>query len=257
MAGMSTSSYTVAVMSDVHGNAAALRAVLADLDKRDYDEMVFAGDYVLFGPRPAEALQLIRERQRPAIHGNTDRFITHRNGPTWLESAVDWVSNRLDAQGLAYLRDLPFEHRITPPGGASPDDDLLIVHATPTDVDADLIIEPDPFGRLSPTSIAAAAKMLGASRAGLTLYGHIHYASAATLLGRRLASISAVGFPFDGDHRAAYALAHWTGDAWAVEHIRVPYDHECVATELASTDAPFAGFAAARLRQARFVAREG
>jgi predicted phosphodiesterase len=250
---MTHKEYTVAVLSDVHGNAAALRAALTDLKDRPHDAMVFAGDYVLFGPRPAEALELIREQNKPAIHGNTDRFITHGSGGDGVADAVQWVANRLNKRALTYLRELPFEQRLTPPGGAGPQDDLLIVHATPTDVDAVLILEPDPFDQHTVTEEAEAKKLVGDAEANLILYGHIHYTSAGAVDGRRLASIGAVGFPFDGDPRAAYALVHWNGEAWRVEHIRVPYDHGSVAAELAATDAPFADFASERLRQARFV----
>jgi predicted phosphodiesterase len=253
---MSSSGHTVAVLSDVHGNAAALRAVLADLRKRPYDDLVFAGDYVLFGPRPAEALDLVRAQSVPTIYGNTDRFITHATAPPWLSDSVDWVANRLDRDSRAYLQDLPFKHRITPPGGTSPDDDLLIVHATPTDVDAVLLLEPQPFEGEEVTEPAAAMALLGEVQAHTVVYGHIHYASAGTIDDRQVVSIGAVGFPFDGDPRAAYGLAHWEGGAWRIEHIRVSYDHEIVANELKGTDAPFAGFASERLRQARFVPRD-
>ncbi len=223
---------------------------------RTYNDLVFAGDYVLFGPRPAEALDLVREQGVPAIYGNTDRFITHGTAPPWLGDSVDWVANRLDRVSLVYLRDLPFEQRITPPGGMSPDDDLLIVHATPTDVDAVLLLEPQPFDGGEPTEPAAARALLGEVRAHTVVYGHIHYASAGTVDHRQVVSIGAVGFPFDGDPRAAYGLAHWVGGAWRIEQVRVSYDHQVVADELKGTDAPFAGFASERLRRARFVPRD-
>ncbi|HEU5375388.1 MAG TPA: metallophosphoesterase [Ktedonobacteraceae bacterium] len=35
---------TVAVLADIHGNLAALRAVLADLATQSYDQLVIAGD---------------------------------------------------------------------------------------------------------------------------------------------------------------------------------------------------------------------
>ena len=52
--------YSVAVISDIHGNVVALNAVLEDLRNRPYDSLVVAGDLVLSGPRPAESLDTIR-----------------------------------------------------------------------------------------------------------------------------------------------------------------------------------------------------
>jgi predicted phosphodiesterase len=247
------SQLTIAIASDIHGNASALRAVLEDIRRVGPDETVIAGDLVLFGPRPAEALALVQDLERPAIYGNTDRFISHRSGPDWVEPSVVWVEDRIGVEGVEYLRELPFDHRITPPGGSA-DDDLLIVHATPRDENAVLITETDPSGA-DLTAEQDAKDMLDGARAGLIVYGHIHYASAGAVDGQPVASIGSVGFPFDGDHRAAYALARWDGGAWALEHRRVPYDHESAAAELAATDAPFAGFMSERLHRARFVPR--
>jgi len=46
------------VISDVHGNLAALRAVL---DAEPWDELVCLGDLVGYGPRPAACVDLVRE----------------------------------------------------------------------------------------------------------------------------------------------------------------------------------------------------
>lgn len=243
--------YTVAVLSDIHGNLAGFNAALAELATQRYDALVIAGDLVLNGPRPTESLARVREQNVPTIYGNTDRFFTDANSPMANDPGVRWVRERIGADGVTYLASLPFEHRITPPGGRSPEDDLLIVHATPTDVNATLIMQLRPVAtdqQITPEDEAAA--MIGDARADLILYGHIHYASAGTVRGWRVASIGASGFPFDGDHRAAYALVTWDGDHWQVTHRRVAYDYEAVIAELAESNAPFAALSARRLRAA-------
>ncbi|HEY8291841.1 MAG TPA: hypothetical protein VIG44_05110, partial [Thermomicrobiales bacterium] len=159
---------------------------------------------------------------------------------------------RIGGEGTAYLASLPFAHRIAPPGGASPGDDLLIVHASPTDVDNAVITEANPSSgsgqRLTPED--AAARLIGDARANLILYGHIHYASSGTVRGQRLASIGATGFPFDRDQRAAYAIVTWGGDAWRVAHHRVTYDVQAVINDLRGSGAPFTDMAVGRLRYA-------
>ncbi len=244
--------HTIAVLSDIHGNLAGFDAVLADLTTQRYDALVIAGDLVLNGPHPAESLARVREQNVPTIYGNTDRFISDPNSPMANDPGVHWVQARIGADGVAYLASLLFEHRITPPGGNTPQDDLLIVHATPTDVNATLITQLRPGAtdqQITPEG--EAATMIGEARADLILYGHIHYASAGTVRGQRVASIGASGFPFDGDHRAAYALVAWDGDHWQVTHRRVAYEYEAVIAELEQSDAPFAALSARRLRAAR------
>jgi len=245
--------YTVAVLSDIHGNVAALDAVLADLIAQPHEETVLAGDLALLGPRPAESIARVRDLNVPTIYGNTDEYITAGpSGGLASEDWVTWVRERIGPDDLQYLAGLPFDHYIVPPDGKSPADNLLIVHATPTDVGANLITEPHPTStEIGVTPADAAARMIGDARADLILYGHIHYASAGTVGEQRVASIGAVGFPLDGDPRAAYALVTWDGTHWAVTHRRVAYDHEAVARDAEQSDAPFAALAAHRLREAR------
>ncbi len=42
---MNSSSYSVVVIADIHGNVAALNAVLENLQNRPFDSLVVAGDY--------------------------------------------------------------------------------------------------------------------------------------------------------------------------------------------------------------------
>lgn len=48
------------VVADIHGNDVALRAVLEDADHLGVDRWWALGDLVLFGPRPAEVLELLQ-----------------------------------------------------------------------------------------------------------------------------------------------------------------------------------------------------
>ena len=166
--------YSVAVISDIHGNVAALNAVLEDLRNRPYDSLVVAGDLVLSGPRPAESLDAIRNLGVPTIYGNTDLLVFDEQHS---EERLDWVREKLGTDGLSYLKGLPFEHRITPPGGRSPEDDLLIVHATPADVNGMLVLQPVPFSQRPVTPEAEARTLLGDAKANLIVAGHLHYAS--------------------------------------------------------------------------------
>lgn len=239
--------YTVAVLADIHGNIAALDAVLADLAMQPHDETVIAGDLMLHGCFPAAVLARLRPLNFPTVQGNTDLYVARGDD----NRAVDWTRKQIGTEGIAYLQSLPFDHRVTPPGGVSPDDDLLIVHATPTDVRGVIITQPHPLRkRKEPTPEAEATALLGGARANLIVYGHIHHASAGSIGERRVASIGSVGFPLDGDTRAAYALVMWDGNCWQIAHRRVQYNHKAVADAFERTDAPFAANGAAELRTA-------
>ena len=64
----------LALLYYVHGNAAALDAVLADARAQGADRWLLGGDYCLFGPEPEAALERLRTLS-PAIwlRGNGER----------------------------------------------------------------------------------------------------------------------------------------------------------------------------------------
>ena len=63
----------LAVISDIHGNLLALRAVLADIARQGVDQTVNLGD-ILSGPlQPAETADLLMTCNFPTIRGNHER----------------------------------------------------------------------------------------------------------------------------------------------------------------------------------------
>src|SRR5207244_1453045 len=67
--------HRIALISDLHGNEVALRAVLRDIDRRGADQIACLGDVATLGPRPAQVLALIRERCDLFILGNHDEYM--------------------------------------------------------------------------------------------------------------------------------------------------------------------------------------
>ena len=63
-------------MADIHGNDVALRAVLDDAASCRVDRWWVLGNLVLFGPRPAEVLKILRSLPDiEMLRGNTDRYV--------------------------------------------------------------------------------------------------------------------------------------------------------------------------------------
>ena len=222
----------IAVLSDVHGFDLALATVFADLDATGpYDEVVVAGDLCEVGPAPARVLAMLRERS-PAptvLMGNTDRDL--------VEAALAGRSGRhfaaadIGSEGIAYLAALPFDRRIAPPGGTSPEDDLLVVHANPHDLERKL----DPA-----SSDRELRETLGDTRAAAIAFGHIHIAYTRRLDTTLLVDVSAVGNPKDGDLRCAYGVLTWDAGAraWSAEIRRLPYPLAETAAEIRASGLP-------------------
>lgn len=240
--------YIVALLADVHGNLAALQAVLDALQGVAYDRLVVAGDLARGGPRPAETVDVLRGLAATVLYGSADRAVTD---PEVRDAGTRWVRQALGRERTAWLAGLPFDCRITPPGGRATDDDLLVVHATPTDVAAVLTVEPDGQGLLTVTPEEEARRLLGGARADLIVAGHVHYASAGTAAGQRFATVGSLGASWDGDRRAAYALGVWDGRHWGLRHRRVAYDYRTVIDDLRRSGAPFAEESVQKLLRAR------
>ena len=64
-----------ALVSDIHGNGVALRAVLDDLDRQEIDRVVCLGDVAQGGPEPVEVLDAVRDRDWRVVMGNADAFL--------------------------------------------------------------------------------------------------------------------------------------------------------------------------------------
>ena len=69
----------VALISDVHSNIHALKAVLEDIDTLGVESILCAGDLVGYYPFPNETIALLREKNVMSIQGNHDRSVIHFN----------------------------------------------------------------------------------------------------------------------------------------------------------------------------------
>src|SRR5215218_2812896 len=119
----------IVLFSDIHGNVVALEAVLADIRRQAAPDALFvAGDLVLFGPRPAEALTLLRSLDGARfVKGNTDQYLIDDND----DEEVAFVRKLLSEDDIAFVRELPFEQRLE----VAPGHELLVVHANPHDLE--------------------------------------------------------------------------------------------------------------------------
>ncbi len=216
----------LAVFSDVHGNLTALESVLADITHEGVDEIIFAGDLCLVGPRPAECLERVRVLGCTAVFGNTDDWLLGRQQPPPpLTDLALWTHDQLDAGQRTWLDRLPLSHTVSPSG--NPADSLLIVHANPQDVNQ-LIFPPEEeqlkfYGRVRQED-SELNDLLSRVEFNSIVFGHLHIPSIRPWNGFTLYNISSVSMPGDGDPRAKYGLFTWDSSSWHFERRYVPTD---------------------------------
>jgi len=235
----------LAIVSDIHGNLTALEAVIADLKKTSPDLVVHGGDVVVGGPRPAEAIDRVRELGWAGVVGNTDEVLW---APEQFDRQVERAPklrplleilfhdfsetrNRISDEQFRWLQSLPPVWH---------DHGVALLHASPGD------LWQAPMPDSEPQQVAATYANL-ASR--IVVHGHIHRPYVRQVSGFLVASPGSVGTPYDGDPRASYLLIE---DGKAAIR-RVEYDVEAEVGYLLTSGYPRAAWLAEIRRQGKYV----
>lgn len=216
----------VAVLSDIHGNLPALRAVIADAGMVGCRRFLNLGDS-LSGPLwPAETADLLIQLGWPTIAGNHERQLLGARAGMGASDAL--AADRATESHRTWIASLPPTLVLG---------DLLLCHGTPVSDVEHLLFTVGRDG-LSDAADDEIAARLDADRVPLTLCGHSHRpADRMFAPGRRAINPGSVGLqaftddrphPYNvsnGDPRARYAVLH-DGE---VEFRRVAYDHRAAA----------------------------
>jgi diadenosine tetraphosphatase ApaH/serine/threonine PP2A family protein phosphatase len=204
-----------ALIYDVHGNLPALRAVLDDARSAGAETFLLGGDYCLFGPWPGETVATLGELSGAAwIRGNVDRWTARPDDAPddqVIQAAIGRCREALSEQVVSELGTLPEQTVI---------DGIRYCHGSPiSDVRSFMPVSGDDDDEL----------LAGVSERRV-VFGHTHLQfSRTTDSGVELVNPGSAGMPFDGDHRAAYALLADDGE---IELRRVAYDHEASAAAM-------------------------
>lgn len=125
----------IAIISDIHGNAHALEAVLARIDALQVDEIVCLGDIVGYGPNPGECLEAVVRHCGVIIQGNHEEAAVDPSAAATFNGAareaIVWTRRKMSALHLAALRRLP--------RAAAVSDDVMCVHDNPVPGPTDYI----------------------------------------------------------------------------------------------------------------------
>ena len=227
-----------AILSDVHGNLEALRAVLDDADSRA-DGVLCLGDTVGYGADPEACVDLLAGRARGIVAGNHEYGVADRLDLSWFNrwarAAAEWTRERLDDDHRAWLAALPLSLEFG---------DATLVHASPAQPDEwEYIVTPED-GWAAFADFVTRWCFVGHSHVpgvwSLGSSGPDHEPRPDVIVserGRRyIVNVGSVGQPRDRDPRAAYAL--WDIEAGRVEIRRVAYDVEAARRKIEAAGLP-------------------
>jgi diadenosine tetraphosphatase ApaH/serine/threonine PP2A family protein phosphatase len=224
----------LAILYDIHGNLPALEAVLGDAATAGADRFLLGGDYALFGAWPRETVARLEAlRGTTWIRGNGERWTADpAQAPLEpIRAAARACAEALGPTTVARLAALPDQAVL---------DGVRYCHGTPG---SDIV-------GLLPRPAEDEAALLADVHERRLVAGHTHLPMRRpSATGIELLNPGSVGMPFDGDARAAYALASDDGE---VESRRVSYDHRAAAAGVRARFGGWAELVARRLETARF-----
>lgn len=206
----------VAALPDVHANAPALEAVLADVRRSDVDLVVFCGD-LTWGPLPNETLAIVRALDIPArfVRGNADRMV----GTADSDRAA-WIAGQHDADATALVNGFdPFV--VVDVDGLGP---TRFVHGSPRS-DEECVTPETPPARV--------AEFMAGVPERVVVTAHVHVSYDREVDGVRLVGPGSVGRPYEGERGARWAVL-----GPDVELRRTDYDHEAAAEAFRASSIP-------------------
>lgn len=218
----------IAVLADIHGNTLALKAVLADANKRGLTQFVNLGD-TFYGPLdPAGTWNILKDMNIPTILGNQDRIL--------IEGGLEWngvhsfqtAKNGIGRDGMRWLEALPRTLKLN--------DTILLCHGIPEN-DTAYLLEDISTGLPSLRACEDIMEdlMPAAFGCSLVLAGHSHHAGLVNCQNITIVNPGSVGLPaYDddmpphsmssGSPHARYAILTETPTGWLTDFIEVEYN---------------------------------
>ena len=217
------------ILSDMHGNAEALQAVLRRVRRKRFDAVLVLGDLVGYGAGPNQVVEAMRDLPGSVyrIRGNHDKVVAGiEDGANFNHAALAaarWMADHLTAANLRFVRELPRGPLVLPEG-------FSICHGSPLDEDTYVF------------SMYEAWEIFENYPSDLVFFGHTHVPSlfvhhgrdirVALLRGetgtisiepgnRYLINPGSIGQPRDRDPRASYMT--YDSDKRIVRWHRVAY----------------------------------
>lgn len=220
----------VLVLSDIHGNATALEAVLSAAACAGAERIVNAGDLIGYYSQPARVLSLLADWPMDCVRGNHEDMLRRaRHDRAFLDACtaryghgLAHALSDLHPDQIDWLCDLPRTLRLDL-GGVH----MRLAHGLPHDTDAYLYPDADE-DRLILTEASCAADEM------LLILGHTHYQHLWNRPTRRILNPGSVGQPRDRKPGAAWALLDT--ESGMIDLRREAYDSLRVAEEARRLD---------------------
>ena len=242
-----------ALISDIHGNAHALRLVQEDAIAHGAETFIYTGDLCISAPWPNEVIRLIEDtpQQKRMIRGNEEHYLRLPTGDSGQMEISRWCAGELKEENLRWLDTIPEQL-----GFEIEDVHVRIAHSSEAFIgDAEqkyfssrMMPERYPDGPVSRQALLEDIRStlgkddglknrLAGMQRGVYVFGHTHTQWHAEIDGRLLINPGSCGLPLDccAEFGAPYTLLTLENGKATVEERRVPYDVEKLICDVKKT----------------------
>ena len=208
-----------AALADIHGNLAALKAVLNDIEKEAVDLLLVLGDIINGAADSRACWELIQSLDCPVLRGNHERYIFDLNSPHAPElwhsqrfKPVQWTHKQFTKEEHKQMADLPASLCIEDLSG------VRFVHST---------MRSDSENMPPSTPKALAAEMFEGAKESLIVRGHNHLHFEYNFAAHKVICVGSTGLPLMGNTLAQYTIfEQQTSGDWEHTFKSIPYDVE-------------------------------
>ena len=189
----------IAIISDVHGNITALKAVIADIEKRHINKIFCLGDSILKSCNSDKVIDLLREKCEVIVKGNCDEAITRPGIP----KGRFWTRDLIGEERASFIYNLPVSYDFYMSGYL-----IRLFHSSPFGLD--YIFNPmfsNKHNIYSATEIHDAMKLfentefIGKNNTDpipdMVGYGHIHTPNILRIRNKTIFNPGSVGMPIE------------------------------------------------------------
>ena len=231
----------ILLISDIHGNFPALKAIASELLPASFDFIVNCGDSLVYAPFPNETLKWLKKHKAISILGNTDKKVLKLlagksfkkpGKPDKLimySSTAEALSRPNHQQLLSFPKSRQLKLNISSATALKQKLRLGIFHGSPTDHNEFLFAD-SPDSRFY--------ELASQTKCNIVVTGHSHTPYYKIIGSSHFINPGSVGRMFDGNPSASCATLELRPDDIRVKHFRIPYMVEEVVTRIKEMKLP-------------------
>ena len=206
---------TVAIISDIHANLSAFRAVLTDIHKHKVSRIYCLGDLVGYYTEPVPTIHLALARCEVVIKGNQDQAAALGDIPMHYrkdsQPSIELTTQGLTVNERKILHGLPLMYTLYLDNHRA-----MMIHGGP-EYPLDQYIYPE-----DEEDIQSTFDFMELIEIDVLFLGHTHISFLKQQDSRIILNPGSVGQPRDGGNRASYVL--FDMESFNTKFIRVAYD---------------------------------